>query len=571
MKQTTLGLFLILASIIFSTSTTNASPWELDKGFGTQGIFTTSNGENFIERYMDLTKDSKDRIVAVGYLKKGADDNFLVSRFLPNGKLDADFVGNGSLPKGSIEIQLGGTDVAQNVLTDEKDRIYVAGNSNGKIIVIRFTPEGNPDLEFGVKGKIELTVPDGTVGVKSIKLLKTILYIAGTAYHGDPKQNDFAIFSIKTSDGSANDNFGNNGKVVIDLNSTLDAAGSKKLDSVTSMAILEEPGNYRIYLGGYTSGDQYDLAIAAIDAKSGALINNFGKNGVAKFDVANENDLILDMELVSGAKPFLKIAGVTTVKVPGQTDSHGNPLKIQRIIKTVVKEDGTLNDAFGDNGFVKMGIDFEANINTLKTLRFRPDGMITFEKDCDLASAIKTQAQLEFYSFDKVGLESSFGNNGIATIALPNNYGCDTFLPLNKEIYVVGHELKAPGNTNVFLAKIISIASESPPPAATTPPPTSPASSPPATDTDGDGVVDTSDNCDNLTNADQKDDDTDGVGNVCDPDFGVAKATTPPTIGGSGCNLNASAQSPVGLIGFFTLFFFMGLALRLRPQKIKRD
>jgi len=45
---------------------------------------------------------------------------------------------------------------------------------------------------------------------------------------------------------------------------------------------------------------------------------------------------------------------------------------------------------------------------------------------------------------------------------------------------------------------------------------------------------------------------------VTRPDFGVAKATTPPTIGGSGCNLNASAQSPVGLIGFFTLFFFIG-------------
>ena len=40
-----------------------------------------------------------------------------------------------------------------------------------------------------------------------------------------------------------------------------------------------------------------------------------------------------------------------------------------------------------------------------------------------------------------------------------------------------------------------------------------------ARDTDNDGIPDIDDNCPNVANPDQADDDYDGVGNYCDPDF----------------------------------------------------
>ena len=40
-----------------------------------------------------------------------------------------------------------------------------------------------------------------------------------------------------------------------------------------------------------------------------------------------------------------------------------------------------------------------------------------------------------------------------------------------------------------------------------------------ARDTDNDGIPDVDDNCPNVANPDQADDDYDGVGNYCDPDF----------------------------------------------------
>ncbi|HEX8723482.1 MAG TPA: thrombospondin type 3 repeat-containing protein [Pyrinomonadaceae bacterium] len=65
------------------------------------------------------------------------------------------------------------------------------------------------------------------------------------------------------------------------------------------------------------------------------------------------------------------------------------------------------------------------------------------------------------------------------------------------------------------------------------------------TDTDDDGVADSSDNCPNAANADQADTDHDGLGNVCDtdddgdsvPDAADQCAGTPAgtQVGASGC------------------------------------
>jgi Ca2+-binding RTX toxin-like protein len=47
--------------------------------------------------------------------------------------------------------------------------------------------------------------------------------------------------------------------------------------------------------------------------------------------------------------------------------------------------------------------------------------------------------------------------------------------------------------------------------------PEPPAPTPPAPDRDSDGIADSTDNCPNVSNADQADGDTDGLGTVCDP------------------------------------------------------
>ena len=54
-------------------------------------------------------------------------------------------------------------------------------------------------------------------------------------------------------------------------------------------------------------------------------------------------------------------------------------------------------------------------------------------------------------------------------------------------------------------------------------------------DTDSDGIMDDVDNCVNEENADQKDDDLDGTGDACDPDFSLNENS------GGDCSLNTAA------------------------------
>ena len=52
----------------------------------------------------------------------------------------------------------------------------------------------------------------------------------------------------------------------------------------------------------------------------------------------------------------------------------------------------------------------------------------------------------------------------------------------------------------------------------------------PVIDTDGDGVIDSIDNCPTVRNAGQWDKDRDGIGNVCDADYGTVATSTSPVV-----------------------------------------
>jgi uncharacterized repeat protein (TIGR01451 family) len=78
-------------------------------------------------------------------------------------------------------------------------------------------------------------------------------------------------------------------------------------------------------------------------------------------------------------------------------------------------------------------------------------------------------------------------------------------------------------------------------------------------DTDGDGVLDTVDNCPSNANTNQSDLDGDGIGDVCDPTPSVAD------ISGGGCSLNNQAPAT----STSTLLFLGGLAFLAWRKKFQ--
>jgi len=98
------------------------------------------------------------------------------------------------------------------------------------------------------------------------------------------------------------------------------------------------------------------------------------------------------------------------------------------------------------------------------------------------------------------------------------------------------------------------------------------------TDTDGDGVADEEDNCPVIANpknesGKQPDDDEDGVGNDCDPDFSGSGEPGTKAVQGCGCRLDAEsrpwddAETVQALLGGLALAFLAMGRRRKPPQK----
>jgi hypothetical protein len=95
-------------------------------------------------------------------------------------------------------------------------------------------------------------------------------------------------------------------------------------------------------------------------------------------------------------------------------------------------------------------------------------------------------------------------------------------------------------------------------------------------DSDGDGIVDSADNCMNVANADQRDTDGDGIGSICDPDFNQTCNTDFTDLGlfkagffGADPNLNMNG---LGNVDFVDLGLFKaGVFLPPGPSGLVND
>jgi uncharacterized delta-60 repeat protein len=96
-------------------------------------------------------------VVAGSTIGTDANSNLAVARLSPvNGDLDPSFSPGGADGDGKLELDLGGTDVAEDVLVQPDGAIVLAGRGGpGRDIqVVRLTPAGSLDPSFGGGGRL---------------------------------------------------------------------------------------------------------------------------------------------------------------------------------------------------------------------------------------------------------------------------------------------------------------------------------------------------------------------------------------------------------------------------------
>ena len=154
------------------------------------------------------------KIVLAGSAFNGSNFDFAAARYHANGSLDTSFDGDGKTitPIGA------GNDEGRAMIIQPDGRIVVAGyHSNGAntdFAVIRYNPDGTPDLSFSFDGVVTTPILAGNDEATTLALDGEKIVVAGFAHNG--VNNDFALARYH-ADGSLDNSFDSDGKLTTEI------------------------------------------------------------------------------------------------------------------------------------------------------------------------------------------------------------------------------------------------------------------------------------------------------------------------------------------------------------------
>ena len=259
-----------------------------DSSFGSNGIVTTSFTSNLsVVKSIELQLDGK--IIAIGYRQSGGQDDVALARYNPDGSLDTTFSTDGI-----VTTPIGGSNDRGMVVVLQADgKIVVLGDFDAggqdKIFLVRYNSDGSLDGSFGSGGKVTTQIdgydrgnaiaiqPDGKIVVSGLTNITTSLDTYIARYN---------------SNGTLDDVFGNNGKVIKSFVSGNDGASSM---------VLQQDG--KIVLGGFedTGVSGTDFALRQFN-NDGTLDSSFGTIGSYVTPIGSGNDVITSIILQNDKK-----------------------------------------------------------------------------------------------------------------------------------------------------------------------------------------------------------------------------------------------------------------------------
>lgn len=263
----------------------------LDKTFGKGGkvltnIVAAEDGPEESARAVAIQPDGK--IVVAGATGEYVSD-FAVVRYDKNGRLDTKF---GKAGKAVTDIM--GLDVAEAVSIQPDGKIVVAGYATDEtakddFVVVRYLPNGKLDTAFGEGGKIVTNFMGGQDRAFDMVLLPdSKIVVAGSAQVGGEwcqttdgvtricDQFGYALARYN-DDGTLDTSFGEEGTALLQAEETGEAY---------AIALLDDG---RLALGGHFDFDEFAVLLVNED---GNLDSEFGDAGLLKTDVSMVVDSI---------------------------------------------------------------------------------------------------------------------------------------------------------------------------------------------------------------------------------------------------------------------------------------
>ena len=295
----------------------------LDSTFGTGGKVITDIGSGTNDRGHAVAIQIDGKIVVAGY-SNGGDSDFAVARYNPDGSLDTSFDTDG---KQTTDIEgIGGADVGDAVALQSDGKIVVAGRGfNGAdddFAVVRYNANGSLDTSFDTDGKVTTDFGFGNDLGQAVAIQSDDkIVVAGFAFDGT--DFDFAVVRYDPTDGSLDSSFDTDGIVTTDFGSG---------DRGHAVAIQ---GNGKIVVAGSSAGG-LDFAVARYNP-DGSLDSSFDTDGKQITDISSTD---------SGRA--VAIQSDSKIVVAGYAFNGTNDdLAVVRY-----NADGSLDSTFGTGGIV---------------------------------------------------------------------------------------------------------------------------------------------------------------------------------------------------------------------------
>jgi uncharacterized delta-60 repeat protein len=247
-----------------------------DPAFGLGGKVTTGLGDGADLAYAVAFQPGDHKILVAGSRTEGANSDFALLRYHPNGTLDASFDGDGIT---TTDFNLT-DDRAQGMAIRPDGRILLGGfTSNGlnsDFALARFNSDGSPDLSFSGDGKTTTDLGGNDFGRSVLIQPDGKIVLAGES--GQP-DFDFAVARY-FQDGSPDNSWGGDGAVITPVGLDFADGGRK--------AALQSDG--KILVAGYSGlVPDYDFTLVRYQA-DGSPDYSFGVNGIVVTDFSGSYD-----------------------------------------------------------------------------------------------------------------------------------------------------------------------------------------------------------------------------------------------------------------------------------------
>lgn len=411
---------LLLTILLFSTLFTFSQYGQLDSTFGSEGMVTKYFGSGFAYSSKVLIQDEE--IITIGMATIDGLNKFVLSRYLTSGVIDSTFGVDGT-----TITQIGSGNTFGIGATFQPDgKIIMVGNVDHanytSFGVARYLPDGTPDNTFGDGGSTILDLGNSPDQAYAVDLQSDGKILVG-GFTGQWGEMDWAIVRFDT-DGTLDNSFGENGKVIFDV------FGFN--DELRDLRVLSDD---RFCVTGFAGEDAVNgSATVGQFLADGTPDTSFGTNGFLKIPTEYDYSIAHGMDLTSDEK----------IVISGNVDIGGS----YRFLTSRINSDGTLDESYNSVGFAISDFGDDEGLSAVKV---QADGKI-------LAAGqygVWPDVDFAIVRYNENGTpDNTFGTNGLSFTDFFNNadYGVGIALQNDGKV-IVGGSASQDGMYSMALAR----------------------------------------------------------------------------------------------------------------------